>query len=77
MAATSLPATRKRPAAQSKQYAWLAHWRRRTGIAEPSRIRGPVTPPRATVEDAVILKAVGEVDIGYYQCSRLSGARNR
>ena len=38
--------------------------RRRKDIAEPSRSHGRATPELGDFEDALILKTVGEVDIG-------------
>jgi len=43
-----LRASRKRHAAQTKQSAWPARWRRWRDIAEPSRSRVPATLPWAT-----------------------------
>jgi len=62
-AATLLLAIREKRAAQSKRSEWLPHWPWRKDIAEPSlSLTGD--PALGDFEDAVILKTMGEVDIG-------------
>ena len=63
-AATSLRASRKKRAVQTKRSAWLTLWRQTEGHCGAIAFSRTGDPALGDFEDAVILKAVGEVDSG-------------
>jgi hypothetical protein len=59
-----LLAIREKRRAQSKQSEWLPHSPRRRDIAEPIAFSRTGDPALGEFEDAVVLSAIGEVDVG-------------
>jgi hypothetical protein len=61
---TLLPVIRRKHAAQSKRSVWLVPWRAKDGHCGAIAFSRNGYPALGDFDDAVILKQIGDVDIG-------------